>query len=774
MKAPSRFAAWVSERYPSPLDALAAYFEDAQAAAASVGALLESMPALDGAWHKLPNLAGRNEQDRSYKGELVTDRDGTVWPSVTFTALGREGIYWKPRDLAFQEWRSTGGQSSADDNGARMAEYRRKAAEMQAQAEADKAAAEDQKREAQEAAAMAANEAWEAATPCAGHAYLTRKGVQAHGLRVVSADHRARLWSDKLGKWLPRAIVARRGELLVPMLDASGRVWNVQRIDAEGGKQFVMGGRKRGTFHRIAGTGPAWAAEGYATAATVHAATGCPVVVAFDAGNLAAVAAELPELQRVAADNDENAAGLKGAKAAGLPYVMPSVVGQDWNDAAAALGLESVAQLLTLPVKPAEPAANGTLAPDDGQFDDVDVHSMTPVQFMSWPNTSDKGMPLNTRPNLEHLLENYGITVRYDVVRKDLVIRLPGQRGTLDNMRETAITEVSSLCALNRMPKSDVPAYLLSIGDLSPVNPVMDFITSKPWDGRSRVADLLQTISTQPGFDREWMALLVRRWLISAVAAAAKPHGFVSKGVLVFQGPQSSGKTSWFRSLLPEQMRDLLKVDAHIDPDNKDTVISAVSHWLCELGELDGTLRKADIARLKGFLSQDVDQFRRPYARAEGKYQRRTVFFASVNPEQFLADDTGNVRWWTVPVTSLDYGHNIDTQQLWAEVFTWFQAGERWWLDASEEARLSSANAAHESADPVGELIQSRYGMAPAGAATRSITATEILLEIGYDRPTKAQLNAAGSVLRALFGEAKRTKAGRLFDVPSQSAGRPF
>lgn len=74
----------------------------------------------------------------------------------------------------------------------------------------------------------------------------------------------------------------------------------------------------------------------------------------------------------------------------------------------------------------------------------------------------------------------------------------------------------------------------------------------------------------------------------------------------------------------------------------------------------------------------------------------------------------------------------------------------------------------------MGELIQSRYGMAPAGAATRSITATEILLEIGYDRPTKAQLNAAGSVLRALFGEAKRTKAGRLFDVPSQSAGRPF
>ncbi|MGJ7514429.1 VapE domain-containing protein [Pseudomonas baetica] len=403
-----------------------------------------------------------------------------------------------------------------------------------------------------------------------------------------------------------------------------------------------------------------------------------------------------------------------------------------------------------------------------------DIHSQPPVALMSWPHTSSNGQPLNTIPNLAHMLNHYGFVVRYDVIRKDLRTTYPGQCGTPDNQRSKAVDTVLSLAALNRLPKSDTQSFLLSIGDDNAVNPVMDFITAKPWDGRSRFMELLETIKTRPGYDRELLALLLRRWLVSAMAAAAKPTGFWSKGVLVFQGEQSLGKTAWIRSLLPEELRDLVKIDATINPDNKDSIISAVSHWLVELGELDGTLRKADIARLKGFISQDVDQFRRPYGRVEEKFQRRTVFFASVNPEQFLADDTGNVRWWTVPVIGVNYSHGIDTQQLWAEVFGWFQAGERWWLDRNEEARLEAVNAEHQQTDPVQELIQSRYGAAPADAITRRMTATDVLLEMGFDRPTQRQKNDAGQTLRTLFGVPKRTKAGLFFDVPVCSTSRPY
>ena len=297
-------------------------------------------------------------------------------------------------------------------------------------------------------------------------------------------------------------------------------------------------------------------------------------------------------------------AGAAGVKVLELPNLPPKGDVSDWL---AAGGTREALRELAAAAPVWEPGtlpapANDNAAPDD-------VHNLPPI--LSWPHMSEKGRPLNTIPNLAHLLNHYGFTVRYDVIRKDLVIRYPGQSGTVDNQRQAAPNTVLSLCGLNSMPKTEAPAYLLSIGDQAPINPVMDWITSKPWDGRSRLADLADTLTTAPDYSRELLALLLRRWLVSAVAAAAMPSGFRSKGVLTLQGPQSIGKTAWFMSLVPEEQRDLLKVDAIIDTRDKDTITSAVSHWLVELGELDGTFRKSDIARLKGFISADFDQFRR-------------------------------------------------------------------------------------------------------------------------------------------------------------------
>ncbi|MGK8941589.1 plasmid replication protein, CyRepA1 family [Stutzerimonas stutzeri] len=311
------------------------------------------MPALDGSRHYLPDLKGQNDKRHYYRANLETDKDGTVWPCITFGTFKQTGAtqYWKPRDLVWQEFQA------ANDNGApspdRRAEYLRRAAELQAQADAARAIREAQTEEGRQAAAAAAAAVWAAATPCAGHAYLTGKGVQSYGLRMATADHRARLWSDEDGEWKD-VFTARAGELLLPMTDAAGKLCNLQRIDASGRKRFLMGGRKKGTFHRIEGTAPAWMAEGYATGATVHAATGAAVVVAFDAGNLAEVASQLADqVGAVAADNDAKNAGRKGAEATGLPYAMPPTVGDDWNDHAARYGLQSVAELLACAIVPA-------------------------------------------------------------------------------------------------------------------------------------------------------------------------------------------------------------------------------------------------------------------------------------------------------------------------------------------------------------------------------------------------------------------------------------
>ncbi|WP_166675210.1 VapE domain-containing protein [Novosphingobium sp. PhB55] len=170
-------------------------------------------------------------------------------------------------------------------------------------------------------------------------------------------------------------------------------------------------------------------------------------------------------------------------------------------------------------------------------------------------------------------------------------------------------------------------------------------------------------------FPTDFRDLLVKKWLLSAVAAALKPYGFRCRGVLTLQGPQGLGKTSWGRNLVPDQAlgAEVVRLDHHLDSNNKDSVLIAISHWIVEIGELESSFKR-DVARLKGFLTQDIDKVRRPYAKEATEYRRRTVFFATVNSYDFLIDSTGNARFWTLPLVDVKHDHDIDMQQVFAQL----------------------------------------------------------------------------------------------------------
>lgn len=427
-----------------------------------------------------------------------------------------------------------------------------------------------------------------------------------------------------------------------------------------------------------------------------------------------------------------------------------------------------------------EGGAYAKLIADMEDDEGTDLEVFAPARYLSLDAKADmlrcpdksgeNGQAANTWQNLNWLMGQYGITARYNIISKDVDVAIPGLDFGPDASAECVITEISSICARNRMPKADVDRYIKLIGIRNPHNPAQEFIESKPWDGNTRLPALYATLHTGNGYDRKYLELFMRRWLISAVAAVLRPTGFWSKGVLVLQGAQSLGKTAWIKSLLPTDQRGLVKIGANIDPTQKDTISSAIGHWIVELGELDGTFRKADIAKLKAFVSQDVDMLRRPYDRLESKYQRRTVFFASVNPKNFLADETGNVRWWTIPVTGVNYEHDIDVQQLWAEVAELYRAGEQWWLERDEEEALAAINSEHESVNPMEEMLLSKFDWEAEGAA-RAMTATDALVSLGYTSPTKGQATECSAILKKLTGkDARKTNGRKVFDMPPTSS----
>ena len=170
----------------------------------------------------------------------------------------------------------------------------------------DTAKAKAQRQSETVRAAAAASLAWRSYEATGHSDYLDRKGVGAHGVRFHPA-----------------------GAIAVPMMDERGNVWGIQIIRGRNRgkkleKQYWPAGlAKVGHFHIVGGSprGVTLLCEGYATAASVHEATGLPAVVAFDANNLLPVAKAIRKAYRgvqvcVCADDDYRTEGNPGVTAA--------------------------------------------------------------------------------------------------------------------------------------------------------------------------------------------------------------------------------------------------------------------------------------------------------------------------------------------------------------------------------------------------------------------------------------------------------------------------
>jgi putative DNA primase/helicase len=200
-----------------------------------------------------------------------------------------------------------------------LSEYQHQTFKAQCQREEAKRKAEEasKRREAAKKAAYIWNKATHA---LANHPYLTIKRIKPHGARIV-----------------------KNNTLVIPLFNANKELVNLQFISENGTKRFLSGGQKKGCFYPIGELKSAdiiSICEGFATGASLYEHEGKSVVIAFDAGNLKAVAIEIRSLFPkaeifIAADNDESGVGedkaREAARAIGCKYLMPNILG-DFND----------------------------------------------------------------------------------------------------------------------------------------------------------------------------------------------------------------------------------------------------------------------------------------------------------------------------------------------------------------------------------------------------------------------------------------------------------
>lgn len=377
------------------------------------------------------------------------------------------------------------------------------------------------------------------------------------------------------------------------------------------------------------------------------------------------------------------------------------------------------------------------------------------------PDKGPKGKPKGTIENVKALLDYLGIIVRYNVISKEEEVLIPNESFTVDNKQNASLAHIISWCNRVGVPTENAHTYISNIADKNLYNPVATWIESVPWDGQSRLEDMYDTVESSTPLKK----VLMKKWFVSCAAAVYEPNGIAAQGVLVFTGKQNIGKTRWAKSLSPSEL-NVFKEGAILKPDDKDSVLQIVSKWIVELGELDATFKKSDIAQLKSFLTKDSDTVRRSYARKESNFARRTVFFGSVNDHSFLNDPTGNRRFWTIECDTVQWDHKIDTQQFWAEIRMLYLSGHPWHLTSEENSALSDSNESFQTADPLEEKLIDFYNW-EFSTVVEWLTATQVCEKIGITHPNNQQCRKVGAVLRKLGKEKPKKAHGQLkFAIP--------
>lgn len=235
-------------------------------------------------------------------------------------------------------------------------------------------------------------------------------------------------------------------------------------------------------------------------------------------------------------------------------------------------------------------------------------------------------------------------------------------------------------------------------------HPIRDYINSLHWDGVPRIDTLL--IDYFGADDNKYTRAAIRKALCAAVARVFMP-GTKYDMVLVLVGEQALYKSTFVRKLGMDWFSDTFSTF-----QGKEAYEQLQGAWLIEMAELSG-LKKAEVESVKQYISKCEDMFRPAYGRTVETYRRQCIFFGTTNSADFLNDPTGNRRFNPVDIHAERRTKSVrddltqsEVDQIWAEAYVLWRAGELLYFDEEEGAIARSSQVAHSAVDERKGIIE--------------------------------------------------------------------
>lgn len=308
--------------------------------------------------------------------------------------------------------------------------------------------------------------------------------------------------------------------------------------------------------------------------------------------------------------------------------------------------------------------------------------------------------------NLSLILENdpdfQGFAFNELSGRVQVIGSLPWDRPTGNTYwRDADTAQLKAIIDVRYLPFStrNHDVAFAKVADDRHFHPIRDYLDSlPPWDGECRVEELF--IKYLKAEDNEYVRAVTRKTFAATVARIYNP-GTKFDSVPVLDGAQGIGKSTIVKDLVgSEYYSESL---ALTDMNDKAACEKLQGFWVIEIGELAG-MKKADIEKVKSFLSTTDDKYRPSYGRSVESHPRQCVIIATVNGERgYLRDITGNRRFWIIKLNKREQGQawhfsSNDRDQFWAEAKQIWLSGEKLYLqgtllEKSEDAQRDAMEA---------------------------------------------------------------------------------
>ena len=348
------------------------------------------------------------------------------------------------------------------------------------------------------------------------------------------------------------------------------------------------------------------------------------------------------------------------------------------------------------------------------------------------------------------------------------------------------LSRVHGLPSMPRGTLEEAVAMVAKRHRFHPVRAEFEALRGK-WDGIPRLGTWLRICCLE---EDEWddttplqqYLSKVGTWMLMAIVARVFTPGCKFDYMPILEGDQGLGKSTLARVLGGEHF-----ADTGLVLGDKDSYQNLQGVSVYEWGELD-SLTKAEVTKVKQFISSMKDRFRASFDRRPKDYPRQCVFIGTTNEDHYLVDPTGNRRFWPIRVTrQIDIAWLRENRaQLFAEAVHRVDAGERFHPTFQEQKALFDDQQQQRQIESAIQAAVLRYlydenakftGAADNGTLVNDISAPELLGRVGIsvDKQTHQLLRQATAALRKAGWERYRSTRGDrpwMFKRPAGEAGR--